>query len=179
MIAAIFFVIALSTPIFKEGTEVLGTRFEEGGGAKEGLLDRIVGDFQNAFKDIGKKPVLGYGSGTGTNVGSQLRVGQRGMTGSGGLMVENEWQRCLSEGGLFLGLLYIFLRCLIALFLFVESFKSLRKSNMLPMLLFGACATNVLIGQFGQPNILGFAVFVAGLCLAATNVEVKAQAGVQ
>jgi hypothetical protein len=34
----------------------------------------------------------------------------------------------------------------------------------------------LLNGQFGQPTNLGFAVFISGLCLAAGNTSVSAEA---
>ncbi len=164
LIPAVFVIAVLYMPVFQEGSEVLSARFEQGGGVEAGILDRITGNFQKAYKTLNETPLLGVGIGMGTVAASQLLTGDKRV-----LWVENEWMRCLAEGGILFGLPYILLRIGIVFFMFIKSFKSLRKYNMLPILLFGACAPNVLMGQFGQTNILGFAVFGAGLCLAATK----------
>jgi hypothetical protein len=43
--------------------------------------------------------------------------------------------------------------------------------NLLPMLLFSSACLPMISGQFGQPTILGFVVFVTGLALAALNIK--------
>jgi hypothetical protein len=72
-----------------------------------------------------------------------------------------------------LGVAYVALRCAlvgwIGLFLCLRSVK---KGNVLPLLLFGSAFLPMLSGQFGQPTILGFAVFATGLTLAARNEEI-------
>ena len=47
--------------------------------------------------------------------------------------------------------------------------KSTRWGNLLPLLLFSSSFLPLINGQFGQPTILGFAVLVTGLALAAQN----------
>jgi hypothetical protein len=49
------------------------------------------------------------------------------------------------------------------------SIRSLREGNILPIMLYAAGFLALLNGQFGQPTTLGFAAFLCGLCLAATN----------
>jgi hypothetical protein len=41
--------------------------------------------------------------------------------------------------------------------------------NLLPLLLFASSFLAILSGQFGQPTILGFAVFTFGLALSARS----------
>jgi len=50
--------------------------------------------------------------------------------------------------------------------------------NPLPLLLFSSSFLPMLIGQFGQPTILGFTVFTTGLALAARKEETSAAASV-
>ena len=49
--------------------------------------------------------------------------------------------------------------------------QSVRRGNVLPLLLFSSSGLPLLNGQFGPPTILGFAVFTTGLALAARNAD--------
>jgi hypothetical protein len=49
------------------------------------------------------------------------------------------------------------------------SIRKLKEGNTLPIMLYAAGFLALLNGQFGQPTTLGFATFLCGLCLAATN----------
>jgi hypothetical protein len=160
--------IASSLTVYKSGGNVLKARFAVGGGIKKGIINRTVSTFGAAAEMCSVCPFLGYGLGAGTNVGSVLLTEKMGK-----VTIENEWCRNIAEGGLLFGPLYILLRFSIVVYMFIKSYKSLHLSNILPMLIFGASFPNILMGQFGQANILGFAVFGAGLCLAATNIPSK------
>ncbi len=164
--------IVTRTPIFKEGLSVLSTRFTEVAEASEqsvtrGLVTRVFGDFEEAFFVLPKAPFLGYGLGIGTNAGARFLTGHSGF-----LLTEGEWSRIFLEMGPVLGVAYVALRCAlvgwIGLFLCLRSVKN---GNVLPLLLFGSAFLPMLSGQFGQPTILGFTVFAAGLALAARNEE--------
>jgi hypothetical protein len=74
----------------------------------------------------------------------------------------------VKESGPLFGLAFLALRVAVAAFLgWMASFAFERRRNPLPLLLFSACFLLVIAGQYGQPTALGFAVFGAGLCLAA------------
>ena len=47
--------------------------------------------------------------------------------------------------------------------------------RILPLLLAATGGVDLATGQFGQPTTLGFAVFVAGLCLASARTEEQAK----
>jgi hypothetical protein len=49
--------------------------------------------------------------------------------------------------------------------------QSVRRGNVLPLLIFSSVFSPMLTGQFGQPTILGFVVFTTGLALAARNAD--------
>jgi hypothetical protein len=49
--------------------------------------------------------------------------------------------------------------------------RSVKRNNVLPLLLFSSSFLPLLSGQFGQPTILGFAVFTMGLALAARTED--------
>jgi hypothetical protein len=51
--------------------------------------------------------------------------------------------------------------------------RSVRLGNLLPILLFSSSFLPMISGQFGQPTILGFAVFTTGLALAALTLNMK------
>jgi hypothetical protein len=163
--------IVTRTPIFKEGLSVLSTRFTEGAEATEqsvtrGLVTRVIGDYEEAFYILTKAPFLGYGLGVGTNAGAKFLIGRSGF-----LLTEGEWSRLFLEMGPVLGVAYVALRCGLVLWIGWLCLRSVRLGNVLPLLLFSSAFLPMLSGQFGQPTILGFAVFAAGLTLAARNQE--------
>jgi len=163
--------IVTRTPIFKEGLSVLSTRFTEVAEASDqsvvrGLVTRVLGDFGEAFYILGKAPFLGYGLGVGTNAGAKFLTGRSGF-----LLTEGEWSRIFLEIGPILGLAYVGLRCALVVWIGWLCLRSVKLGNVLPLLLFSSSFLPMISGQFGQPTILGFAVFVTGLALAARNEE--------
>ncbi len=160
-------------PAFSEGTKVLNDRVESANTFAPGegnFFTRFFNGFLEAFNNTDQIPWLGYGLGKGTNAGSALLTGRSQF-----LLAEGEWARVVLESGLVLGLLYILLRIAIIGWMGWLCIKSASTSNILPLLLYGSCAINILNGQFGQPTTLGFAVLGGGLCLASRQVESQAQ----
>nr|MDQ6940188.1 hypothetical protein [Verrucomicrobiota bacterium] len=163
--------ILVKTPIFKEGFNVLSTRFNEVAEATEksigaGLIERVFGDFEEGLYVLTKAPFLGYGLGIGTNAGAKFITG-RSMF----LLSEGEWSRVFLESGPVLGLAYILWRCALTIFVGVLCVRSVRAGNFLPLLLFSAAFMLLISGQLGQPTVLGFAAFLTGLAMAARNPE--------
>lgn len=159
-------------PFVSEGVEVLNTRVEAADAAESssgGIVSRFFDGFLGAFSNTEQIPVLGYGLGMGTNAGAAILTGRADKF----LLAEGEWSRVVLESGLFLGLLYILLRIAIVSLIGKACVSSAARSSILPLLLFGACAINILNGQFGQPTTLGFAVFGGGLCLAACQNDAQ------
>jgi hypothetical protein len=157
------------TPIFREGFHVMSTRFSEVAEATEqsipqDLLSRSLSTFYDAWKAIPMAPGLGWGLGVGTNAGAKLLIGQSGF-----LLMEGEWPRIIMENGPVLGIAFLIWRFSLVIRILWLTIKSVLKKNLLPLLLFSSSGLPLLNGQFGQPTILGFAVFVTGLALAAMN----------
>ena len=157
------------TPIFREGAKVLSTRFSEVAEATEqsiqmDLLSRSVSTFYDAWKVLAVAPGLGWGLGVGTNAGAKLLVGQSGF-----LLMEGEWPRIIMENGPVLGLAYLLWRFAFVMRIAWLTIRSVLMDNLLPLLLFASSGLPLLNGQFGQPTILGFAVFVTGLAVAAMS----------
>jgi hypothetical protein len=161
------------TPIFREGVDVLSTRFNEAAAEQSsvvrGLITRAFSVFEEGFLVLDKAPLLGYGLGVGTNAGAKFLTGHSVF-----LLTEGEWSRIFLESGPVLGLAYLAWRCALVLRIGWLSVKSVRVGNLLPLLLFSATFLPTICGQFGQPTILGFAVIVSGLALAARNEEQSA-----
>ena len=89
---------------------------------------------------------------------------------------EGEWPRVIFEAGPILGLLYLIWRVWIT---FAVGRAALRVSGsgvLLPLLLWGACASSLLSGQWGQTSIQGFGVFTLGLTLAAGRTAIRYKA---
>jgi hypothetical protein len=159
-------------PIFKEGFEILSDRFTSAAEVGEttvvgGTIERVISDFTEGLRNMNTFPLFGYGIGIGTNVGGRILVGRPAI-----LLGESEWTRVLAESGPILGLAFLLWRTLLVLQLGRWSFAALKQGNLLPILLFGSGFTVLLNGQFGQPTLLGFAVILNGLCLAATRRHV-------
>ncbi|MDD5350264.1 MAG: hypothetical protein PHQ12_08650 [Chthoniobacteraceae bacterium] len=158
--------LVMSLPVFQEGMMVHAARFGQScGGVQHGIIERALGDYLDGFRAAADAPFLGYGLGIGTNAAAGMLSGERGF-----LLAEGEWARVVKEAGPVLGMAFLLLRVAIAAYLgWMASFAFERQRNPLPLLVFSASFLLVIQGQFGQPTALGFAVFGAGLCLAAMN----------
>jgi hypothetical protein len=161
-------------PIFREGVGILSDRFTES--AEEvsvvtGLVTRTIGGFTESLLFLNKVPLGGYGLGVGTSGGANFLTGQAAF-----LLAENEWSRILLESGPILGLAFLIWRCVVTFKIGYFAVRQVALGNTLPILLFGAAFFVLLEGPFGQPNSLGFAVVLAGLCLAARPAAKDADA---
>ncbi|HSI14719.1 MAG TPA: hypothetical protein VK961_21885 [Chthoniobacter sp.] len=169
IVMAIMAVVALVwlAPVFMEGIAVQRERFESGGGVQQGIIVRFGQDFIAAGEALSNAPPLGLGLGVGTNVGAKLLQGQRQFA-----LGEGEWQRVILENGAALGVGYLALRLAITLAVTLAALRAYREGRILPLLLVGAGGLDLATAQFGQPTTLGFAVFTAGLALAATAAPI-------
>jgi hypothetical protein len=169
-------VVVSRLPIFREGFDVLSMRFSEVAEATnqtvtQGLISRVASSFVEPWLFLVKAPLFGWGLGIGTNAGAKFLTGHAMF-----LFSEGEWARVFLESGPLLGLAYILWRCLFAAKVGWLCVKSVRMGNLLPLLLFTSAFLPMINGQFGQPTLLGFTVFVMGLALAALNAEESATA---
>ena len=152
-------------PTFNQGLEVLNARVETANDIEAdqgGIFGRFFDGFLEPFQHSEHIPLLGYGLGMGTNAGAGLLTGKAQF-----LLAEGEWARVVFESGLFIGVLYLLIKTGLVVLLGQMSAKSAFSGNTLPLLIFGSCAINILLGQIGQPTSLGFAALGGGLCLAA------------
>ncbi len=84
--------------VFREGTSVFMTRWdsaaddEGAGSAWSSVMGRTVNGFKNPYYFMQTAPFLGYGIGTGSNVGARLTSGNVGFT-----LAEEEWGKVLLE----------------------------------------------------------------------------------
>ncbi len=173
--AALIMLVATNLDIYNEGRIVFQARLERTGDAEVGIVgkatnwsERVFSDFTSGYRAMTIAPLFGHGLGMGTNVGAKLLTDELGF-----LLAEGEWARVFLEIGPILGLFYIILRISICIYLFNMAALSARSGNFLPMLLFGSCFLLIITGQFGQATTAGFAVFGAGLTLAASRDMIK------
>src|SRR5207344_3192681 len=89
---------------------------------------------------------------------------------------EGEWARLILESGPVLGLAFLLWRFGATVRIGLLCLQSVRRGNVLPLLLFSSSALPLMNGQFGPPTILGFAVFTTGLALAARNADDEGEA---
>jgi hypothetical protein len=158
-------------PIFKEGVGILSERFTSSAEATDttvvkGMIERTISGFTEGLKVLDKLPLAGYGLGIGTAGGARFLVGRAAF-----LLAENEWSRVLLESGPILGLAFLLWRTALTFRLGYTSVVLLRRGAILPILIFASGFVALLNGQLGQPTNLGFAAFLNGLCLAATQMK--------
>jgi hypothetical protein len=160
----LIFVALCYVPLFREGLEVHEERLRAGGGVKNGIVARYLGDLGESIDTAIETPLLGRGLGIGTNAGAALLTGSRSF-----LLGESEWSRVVAESGATLGYAFILLRLAICWYLIRESWSALNRGQATPLLLVAASGLDLVSGQFGQPATLGFVVFTSGLALAGIN----------
>lgn len=149
----------------QKGTEVIQTRFDEFG--QGGLSNRLAYDYHTTQWAILDAPLLGVGLGAGTNAAAAFE-GAKGFRWG-----EGEWPRVIFEAGPILGLLYLGWRLWLTIAVGRAALRASAGGALLPLLLWGACAHSVVMGQWGQTSIQGFSVFTLGLSLAAGRCAVQ------
>jgi len=155
-------------PVVDDSLAAFAQRWEnsttENGGVSVAIIDRATSALTEPIENILSVRAFGEGLGWGTNVGSKFLVGEvRFLAG------ESEWERTVIEMGPLLGLAFIGIRLAIFLSLFKYSYAAWKQRNTAPMLLLSVCGIHVVQGEWGQPTVLGFSIFVAGLVFAATK----------
>ena len=169
----VFIIVGLNVNILDNQVNTLIQRFDNAekteGGIQSTFVNRFIGGLSNSFQGLDDDHIFfGYGSGMGTNVGSQL------LTGNVEYMIsEGEWGRLLGENGMVLGLILILIRIYMSFYYFYLSFNSLRYDNPLPWILMSLGFIILLQQQLSQPSNLGFYVLIGGLILASFNDEKK------
>jgi hypothetical protein len=131
-----------------------------------GLISRVFDGFGELVRIFPTAPFFGFGLGIGTNGGAKFLTGQSTF-----LLAEGEWARLVLESGPVLGLAFLLWRVGLVFRIVVLCLQSVRRGNVLPLLLFSSSGLPLMNGQFGPPTILGFAVFTTGLALAARNTD--------
>jgi hypothetical protein len=167
VVAALAFAALHGLSDFRAGLDVNKGRFDDAGGLKEGILYRWLGDMASAWDAEKSAGWLGAGLGLGTSVGAGIATGTRQF-----LLAEGEWARVILESGPVLGSAFIALRLAILIYLARRALHALReRGDALPGLLLAAGLMDFATGQWGQATTSGFAIFTAGLCLAACADE--------
>jgi hypothetical protein len=164
LIFAVFELLSSMT-IFQEGSGQMVRRFNDAGateGNTEGFINRFVGTLTGPLEGMGDTPLFGAGLGMGTNAAAGLLYGKREFLGA-----EVEWGRLIFECGPILGVLLCVFRTLLTFAVARRALEAFYRGNILPPLIFSAVGLLILNGQWGVPNTLGFAIFGAGLTLAA------------
>lgn len=169
LVTVVLALLVAQTPIFKEGLNVLTTRFNEVAEASEtsiglGIAERMVDQFTEGFRVLKEAPFLGYGLGVGTNGGAKFLTGQNVF-----LLTEGEWARLILESGPVLGIAFIIWRCAFTVWIGRRCLRAVRAGHTLPLLLFSSAFMPLIIGQFGQPTVMGFVVLATGLVLVALH----------
>jgi hypothetical protein len=152
-------------------TDAFDSRWQDStvkhGGIQISIVQRFLHDYTTAWGEISNARMFGEGIGLGSNVGARLATGEVRF-----LLAESEWPKIILELGPLLGVAFILFRCWLASHVMLQALGCLfRRSDSLAWLLGGAGFLSLLSGQWGQPTLLGFAVFIGGLALSATNED--------
>jgi hypothetical protein len=170
-VAAAIIVTALwSAAPVQEGIEVFNARIEVSG--TDDFLARAVQSYELARLAWTDAPPVGAGLGLGTNAGTALLGASTFAFGEG------EWSRVLFEAGPVLGLAYLLWRAWLTLQISAAALRAAAAGYVFPLLCLSAAATNIVQGTWGQPTTQGFAVWTAGMALAACRVALADAAAV-
>jgi len=166
-VIALAIVLLSSMSIFQEGTGQLEQRFKDAGMNEEnpqglGLFGRFMNTMLRPLAGMNTVPFFGNGLGLGTNAAAGLMNSKSELD-----WPEDEWGRLIFECGPVFGLFLCLFRTALAFAVGRRAFGAFRDGNVLPILIFAACGFLILNGQWGVPTNLGFAIFGAGLTLAA------------
>lgn len=155
--------IGLQSPVFKDGMEAFGARWQvattDQGGFQEAIVDRVLSDLFGSFSSV---PMSGYGTGFSTNVGQKMLTAEVGFGAS-----EGEWGRLLFDNGFILGAMLIIYRVALAISVMLAAFRAWRRRAPQGLIYGSAAFMLLLTGQWGQATTLGSAVIAGGLTLAA------------
>ncbi len=170
LIGAASGLIVMQLPIFDDARETFAARWERStgddkGGFQEAIVLRVWNMLSQPLAEAGKVPLLGYGIGAGTQVGTKLITGEEGFS-----LGESEWARVIGESGLALGCLFLAWRIALCWQLLTRSFTAFLKKNGLPLILLSTVALNLLIGQWGQTTVNGFVALGIGLTIASIRL---------
>ncbi len=167
-------VVALASFLLLEAdsiyVRVFVTRWQEadeagGGNFYVNVVLRILNEFTLPFRAALDAPLMGHGIGLGTIAGARLATGKYMF-----LLAESELARIVLELGPILGFAFIAWRVWLSGSLVWGGWrKFLQTGDSLAWLLAAATFLSILWGQWGPSTNLGFAVFGAGLTLAALN----------
>lgn len=161
--------VAGKLPVFKDGMEAFGARWEssttDAGGVQEAIVDRTLDGFLGAFDGVG---FFGLGTGFSTNVGQKMLTNEVGFGAS-----EGEWGRLLYDNGLILGSLLVVYRIALAVAIVLAASRAWQRRSPSSLVFAAAAFMQVLNGQWGQATSQGAAVIAGGLALAAAGQNTK------
>jgi hypothetical protein len=167
---AVCFILLTLTPFFREGLLTFATRWEHAlgpsGSFNEAIIQRFLGEYIHAFESLGTAPLLGYGLGLASNVGTALTVRSLGF-----LLAESEWERAVMEMGPFVALFWLGTRTAFGILLYRRAWRCATRGEALPWLLLSTECTAIFNGLLEQTTSLGFIIFTTGLLMAAIQVS--------
>jgi hypothetical protein len=172
---ALVALVAYQSNTIKDGFDAFSGRWESSvvdrGGVGETLIPRLADALLGPPYEQIDHPIVGMGTGAGTQIGAVILTGERGF-----LAGEAESYRIVNTLGVPLGWCYIAFRWFLALTVVVITAKvAWRVQVAAPILLSVSAFSFLTIGQWGQPTTQGFGCFVAGLSLGVVRLLVRRQ----
>jgi hypothetical protein len=159
-----------ATTFFQEGAGQLSERIGDASATESdqgGFVGRFFYSMVGPLATVGEVPFFCEGLGIDTNAAAAMLHGGRDFYGP-----EDEWGRLIFECGPVFGLLLCIFRIALTIAVARRVYAAFHQGNILPVLIFAAVGLLILNGQWGVPTTLGFAIFGAGLTLAACEEPV-------
>jgi hypothetical protein len=164
--------------VFSEAIEAFATRWETAARTENaifegGVFGRALYGFVDFTRLLGQTPLLGYGLGIGGNASTTLGVKLEGENPVS--LAETDWARHIVDVGPVLGIVYIVLRVVLAIWVGMLALRAVRRAaNPMPWVLYGYVGYTLLLGQItGQGAINGFAWLFTGFCIAAARDQLR------
>jgi hypothetical protein len=130
------------------------------------VTSRVSDIVEGGLDSMSRVPFIGLGIGLGTNVGSQLNVGQVDF-----LLAEYEWARIIMECGPLLGGLILVWRFFTACLFVAQLMNMPSRSRVLGLILGGVVVAYIIFGHIKQPTILGLVTLALMLGFGLIRVE--------
>jgi len=137
-----------------------------------GIFGRTLYGFYDFFSFLREAPLFGYGLGLAGNASLILGIVIPGYSG----WAEADWSRHIVDLGPLLGIAFIVYRVVLVIWLAQLCVTGARASgSQLPILLFAACAFDLLTGQVtGHGTVNGYTWLFTGLTIVAATAGERA-----
>lgn len=180
-VLAVLFVFLMKIPEFRKTILIFNDRFtganQTEGGILSAIWGRTIGFALNVMDN--NLPLFGYGEGYATNVGIKMIHGFVGVRNMSNEVIvkrledsEMEWARILTESGIILGSIFVFIRIKLSFMFLNKSLKNLLlNNNKMAWIFLPPAFLFMMFLQIKVPTNLGFMLLACALLVASLRIE--------